>query len=181
MSATAGKARSVLSMMSLIRTARLLLEPLDSACARALRDRIADDDERTAWMQLCRTLAERPDLTSAWIVYCDGRALGTVALMLVDDTIGEIGFLVVRPERGRGYAREAVAAVTRHAFTAIGLHRLAGVTQSDNPAAAAVLERCGFRREGLMRGSHADGAVHRDCWLYARLATDQELVLVKSS
>ncbi|MDM5177184.1 GNAT family protein [Massilia sp. DJPM01] len=179
LSATAGKARSVLSMVALISTARLVLEPFDSICARALRARLEDDDEREAWVHLCQALAERPDMTSAWIVYRDGRALGTVAVMLVADTIGEIGFLVLRSERGQGYGREAVGAVVRHAFTRMGLHRLAGATPAADPAAAAVLERCGFQREGLMRGSYVHGVAHRDCWLHARLATDQDLVLVR--
>jgi ribosomal-protein-alanine N-acetyltransferase len=53
----------------------------------------------------------------------------------------------------RGYATEAVRAVVAHAFGALGLHRIQAGAYPTNPASIRVLEKAGFRREGVLRAS----------------------------
>ncbi|MDX2191824.1 MAG: GNAT family N-acetyltransferase [Gemmatimonadales bacterium] len=57
---------------------------------------------------------------------------------------------------GRGYAAEALGALVAHAFGALGLVRLAGVTDAPNAASARMLERCGFQPL-----SEVEGPLHR--------------------
>jgi ribosomal protein S18 acetylase RimI-like enzyme len=59
-----------------------------------------------------------------------------------------------------------------HAFGAMGLHRVGADVDVDNYASRRLLDRLGFRLEGLRRGYERKGGVHIDLLNYARLASD---------
>src|SRR5262245_40089675 len=64
----------------------------------------------------------------------------------------EIGIGLFDPTlRGRGYGREAVALITEHLFAALAAGRVQASTAVTNTAMRTVLERLGFREEGVMR------------------------------
>ena len=70
-------------------------------------------------------------------------------------------------------ATAAVAMALDHAFREAGLHRLEATVRPENAASRRVLERSGFREEGLLRRYlHVDGD-WRDHLLVAR--TREEL------
>jgi [ribosomal protein S5]-alanine N-acetyltransferase len=50
---------------------------------------------------------------------------------------------------GAGFMTEAVALVLRHAFVNLKLHRVEANVQPENLASIAVLQRCGFTKEGF--------------------------------
>lgn len=50
---------------------------------------------------------------------------------------------------GRGYATQAVGSAVDYAFDELGLHRVQANVMTSNPRSARVLEKAGFRREGL--------------------------------
>ncbi len=60
-----------------------------------------------------------------------------------------LGYGLEEGHRGQGYMTEALQAITRYAFEALGLHRIMANYQPHNAASARVLERLGFVREGL--------------------------------
>ncbi|GHH68682.1 hypothetical protein GCM10017673_18170 [Streptosporangium violaceochromogenes] len=60
----------------------------------------------------------------------------------------EIGYGVVVSRRGRGYAPEAVRALTGFAFTAPGVHTVYANVEPSNPPSIRVLEKAGFRPWG---------------------------------
>ena len=81
---------------------------------------------------------------------------------------GWIGYWVGRPFAGGGVATAALALGVDHALGAGALHRLEATVRPENTASRGVLERCGFRTEGLLRNYlHVDGA-WRDHLLVAR-------------
>lgn len=83
----------------------------------------------------------------------ESRVVGTVTLFCIDLTHrrAELGFALGRDWWGRGLAGEAVSRVVDHAFGAMGLARLEADADPRNDASLALLERLGFRREGLLR------------------------------
>ena len=62
----------------------------------------------------------------------------------------DIGFAFLPDFRGKGYAREAAAAVMEHARDAFGLQRLVAITSPDNEASIRLLEKLGLRFETTM-------------------------------
>lgn len=60
-----------------------------------------------------------------------------------------VGYWVSSDLAGRGVATAAVALVTDHAFCAAGLHRLEATVRPENVASLRVLDKAGYRREGL--------------------------------
>jgi RimJ/RimL family protein N-acetyltransferase len=94
-----------------------------------------------------------------------GRMLPMIALdATTGDTVGggvlhhldaergivEIGYWVLPHARRRGIATQVARLLAEHAF-ALGIERVAGYVNVDNPASERVLERAGFTREGVVR------------------------------
>lgn len=88
----------------------------------------------------------------------------------------EIGVVLYRPSsRGKGYGREAVELLTTWLFEQGLAERVQAGTDAGNAAMRAVLERLGFRFEGIMRafgqttdGNRIDGAMYaltRSDWM----------------
>jgi ribosomal-protein-alanine N-acetyltransferase len=66
----------------------------------------------------------------------------------------EIGFALRRGDWGRGLASEAVAAVLDFAFGPLDLIRIEADADPRNERSIRLLERLGFRREGLLRNRY---------------------------
>ena len=68
--------------------------------------------------------------------------------------------------RRRGLVTRAIRLVSPWAFQALGAERLEGRTDPENIASQRALERAGFTREGLERGSRSVQGVRKDmiCW-----------------
>ncbi|HEY1428657.1 MAG TPA: GNAT family N-acetyltransferase [Candidatus Tumulicola sp.] len=156
--------------MNIIRTQRLRLEPVrpdNSAVlwqvlqAPGLRE--YQDLPSVDAAQFKRTVAARPpELTPEaigrfeWLIRFanpDRREpLGWVSLRIADrsPTAGEIGYSVVREQRGRGIASEAVRAILIEAFETAKLRTVRAYCVPDNLASRQVLARSGFEDEGVM-------------------------------
>ncbi len=74
--------------------------------------------------------------------------------------------------RGRGIAVEALNLVTEWAFRDQEIVRVQLVTHLDNEASHRVAERCGFRREGVLRAWEPVKDEQPDVVMWSRLATD---------
>ncbi|MFB4158493.1 GNAT family N-acetyltransferase [Geomicrobium sp. JSM 1781026] len=85
---------------------------------------------------------------------------------------GEIGYWLGEPYWGRGYATEAACAVLEWGFQSKGFHRIYGRHMTFNPASGRVLEKCGMKKEGVLREHvHKDGAF-LDLVYYGKLVSD---------
>lgn len=62
-----------------------------------------------------------------------------------------VGYWVDARIGGRGVITAAVALVVDHCFGPGGLHRLEATVRPENAASLRVLEKLGFREEGLLR------------------------------
>ena len=75
--------------------------------------------------------------------------------------------------RAQGVATEALSAMIRFCFQDLGLHRLQAFIHPAQCALAELIEKLGFRREGLLRENLRVSDEWRDDLLYARLSTDR--------
>jgi RimJ/RimL family protein N-acetyltransferase len=62
--------------------------------------------------------------------------------------------------------------LVEHLFDTTTVHRLCANTEADNAAEQRVLEKCGFRREGVLRQAGFRGGRWRDVVVYGRLRDD---------
>ncbi|WP_225801245.1 GNAT family N-acetyltransferase [Streptomyces sp. NK15101] len=60
-----------------------------------------------------------------------------------------LGYAAFAPSAGSGYMTEGVALTLRYAFTELRLHRLEACIQPANKASLALVQRLGFRYEGV--------------------------------
>jgi ribosomal-protein-alanine N-acetyltransferase len=95
-------------------------------------------------------------------VELDGRLVGQVTVSgIVWGSLrsGQIGYWVDRGVAGRGVMPTAVAMTVDHCFFGLGMHRLEVNIRPENVASLRVVEKLGFRAEGVRRRYlHIDGA-----------------------
>jgi len=83
----------------------------------------------------------------------DARVIGRCVLFHVDRGCrrAEVGYALASSAWGQGYAREAVQALLDYGFEHLDLNRVEADIDPRNTASARLLERLGFRAEGLLR------------------------------
>ena len=65
----------------------------------------------------------------------------------------EIGYVLIPTERGKGYCTEAVELMVDYLFLSKDIVRIQAVTHVDNKASQKVLDKVGFKKEGILRKS----------------------------
>ncbi len=105
-----------------------------------------------------------------------GDFLGVAGLVDIDPGAGEgeIGYALGPEARGRGIATRALGLVTRYALGERGLERVQLNISVDNDASMRVAERCGYRREGVLRSLYMKPGRRADFVVYSRLPGDEE-------
>lgn len=88
-------------------------------------------------------------------IFSEGELAGVLGYHLIDwgNRKTSLGYWLARRFEGRGLMTRAVRAMTHHAFTQLGLHRLEIRAATDNARSRAVAERAGYRLEGVCPGS----------------------------
>jgi RimJ/RimL family protein N-acetyltransferase len=115
-------------------------------------------------------LADRSARVYRWFAVIGDDPVGTVSLVDPDWTHGhaEIGYLVAPARRGRGVGAAMVSLAIEAGFAA-GLFRIIAIVHDENVASQRLVERLGFRREGLMRQHNICAGVRADHLLYGLL------------
>lgn len=103
-----------------------------------------------------------------------GQLVGTCTLASLSaaHARAEVGFALARACWGRGYVAEALPAMVRFAFGALGLHRLEADADPRNAASIRALERVGFVREGHQRERYWMSGEWQDAVLFALLGRE---------
>jgi RimJ/RimL family protein N-acetyltransferase len=104
----------------------------------------------------------------------DDRLIGTVSLFAINraQRRGEVGYALAASAWGHGYASEGLRLAIAYAFGTIGLERLEADIDPRNAASYRLVERVGFRREGLLRERWRVGDEVTDSAIYGLLRGD---------
>jgi [ribosomal protein S5]-alanine N-acetyltransferase len=173
-----------------LRTARLVLRPVGPADVDALFALFADPQvvrywSTPAWTERSQAsasvaadvaaLAEGRAVRFGVVLADGGQLVGTFSLFALDtgSRRAEIGYALAPAAWGRGLVTEAGRAVVDHAFDVLRLNRLEADVDPRNVASARVLERLGFRREGLLRERWIVAGEVSDSALYGLLSRDR--------
>lgn len=168
-------------------TAQLVLRPVESRDAAQIATHLSEWDIVKQTATIPFPYDERSALT--WIArvgrrHREGRQyafaitardsdelIGAIALAVEDYPVtgrtGEIGYWLGLPFWGRGYASEAVAAMTAFGLDCARLDRIEAVVFKENRSSKRVLERCGYRLERAEVRRYPDRGGRRKVLLYA--------------
>lgn len=86
---------------------------------------------------------------------------------------GTLGYWMGAAYARQGFMREAILAVTHHAFTNMDVSRLEAACLPENAASRGVLEKCGFKYEGVAQSYLQINGRWRNHVLYANLRSDR--------
>lgn len=121
--------------------------------------------EREGRGQLCRTIV------------VDGRAVGSIALILGDDVYrksAELGYWLSRPFWRQGIMTAAVKEMCALGFGTWDIVRIHAEPYARNAGSRGVLEKAGFALEGIQRKSVFKNGEFLDSCIYARLREEAE-------
>jgi len=94
--------------------------------------------------------------------------IGLIVLEL-EGGVQEIGYGIIPNERGKGYCAEAVKIAVDYLFLSKPLVRIQAHTNVKNKASQRVLEKVGFKKEGIVRKRIFVRGNWRDEFLYSIL------------
>lgn len=141
--------------------------PAWEALRRASRDYLQpweptwpeDDLSRAAYRRRLGVYAREMEQGTAWpfFIFDDSdeeTLLGAVTLSNIRRGVAEtgvLGYWIGQPMAGRGHATAAVRAMLGFGFDEVKLHRIEAACLPTNLASRRVLEKAGFRQEGMAR------------------------------
>jgi RimJ/RimL family protein N-acetyltransferase len=137
--------------------------------ARNLRDRFPHPyTARDAAGFLAAVVKDEPQTNFAIEVAGEAAGgLGYVAGTDVERFSAEVGYWLGETWWNHGIVTEALTLFTRYAFDDVGLLRLFALPFADNAGSIRVLEKAGYRAEGLLRSSSVKFGKPRDQAVYA--------------
>lgn len=152
-----------------LETPRLRLRPLESSDAPAIQQEasvreIADTmislphpyPDGEAEQYIARQQTEREDghsVTFAIEQKVKGELIGLVEIRNINrlHSQAELSFWLIVQAWGQGHMSEVVQVIVQYGLEALGLNRLYAYHMLRNPASGCVLEKNGFRQEGVLR------------------------------
>ena len=139
------------------------------------RDELTRSAFRRRLRQYQREL--RDDQGYAFLIFrqADAMLLGGLSVSNVRRGVAQaasVGYWIGLPHVRRGHMTDAVKAVLPFAFATLGLHRLEAACLAHNGPSQRVLEKAGFKREGMARRYLKINGVWQDHDLFALLQDD---------
>ena len=110
------------------------------------------------------------DPITVFAIATQSEAIGSIGLMVGKDVhryTAEMGYWLAEPFWGKGIMTQAVKSMTSYAIRNLKLHRIYAEPYSTNPASVRVLEKAGFRCEGILRSNVLKDGKVLDQFLYS--------------
>ncbi len=129
------------------------------------------------YVAMARTMRReaRQGLALPWVITYGGKFAGQLTVGSIvwgSARTAQVGYWIDEAYAGRNLTPTAAAIAIDHCFFVVGLHRIEASIRPENQASRRVVEKLGFREEGLRRRYlHIDGA-WRDHMCYALTVED---------
>lgn len=103
--------------------------------------------------------------------------IGSVGFVKLDwnSNVCEIGYWIDREEEGKGIVSKACRAMIEYAFEDLGMNRIEIRCSAENLRSAAVPERLGFKKEGVLRQVEIRNGRPHDFYIFGLLAEDERV------
>lgn len=96
-------------------------------------------------------------------------AVGSVGLHKIKNRKAEAGYWLAEEYWGQGVMSEALKIITKYGFSKLKLVRIFAHVYCFNPASKRVLEKAGYKVEGLLRKDAYKNGKNIDHWLLAKV------------
>lgn len=129
---------------------------------------------RVYWAQ--RAVSSGTALPLFLIAKADGDLLGAITLDNIrrgPAQAGTLGYWIGEAHARQGLMREAIEALVHHAFTQLDLSRVEAACLPENKASRGVLEKSGFKYEGVAQSYLQINGRWRNHVLYSSLRMDR--------
>ncbi len=153
-----------IEMKPVIETERLYLREMNRNDVPALKKWMPDDSIYTYWGKGPGRAEKDPELmfekkekpTKSFHLGIAGKdddqVIGDIRVyLIVNDRMASVAIRLSKEHQGRGYGTEAMKAMTQFCFEHTELKRLWTEVDVRNTASWRMLEKCGYKREGLIR------------------------------
>ena len=130
--------------------------------------------KRVYWAQ--RSISQGTALPLFLIRRTDNVLLGAITLDNIrrgPAQAGTLGYWIGEPHARQGYMREAILGVVHHAFERLDLSRIEAACLPENHASRGLLEKSGFKYEGVAQSYLQINGRWRTHVLYAALRMDR--------
>lgn len=108
----------------------------------------------------------------------DGHLIGGITIGNIRYGVSQsaqIGYWMGERYAGKGHMQDAMRALTDHAFATMRLHRIEAACIPTNSRSIHVLEKAGFKREGLLRSYLRINGEWQDHVLYSLIADEHRM------
>ena len=146
---------------------------MDRADRRYLSDRLPKPytlEDARWWLEMVSRQEGKTGLFRK--ILADGRVVGNISAEGQEDIYRKdavLGYVLDKEQWGRGIMSQAVALFCPLVFEGLDVLRLSARVMEENIPSWRVLEKNGFRREGVVKmGAWKEGRPH-DLWLYGKL------------
>lgn len=126
----------------------------------------------------CRSMVRqyKNDEPSSWgiIDRASDHLIGTIGYMSYDDSnrSTELGYSLAHWKWNQGLMTEALSRVIQYTFASMNINRIEAQHETENPASGRVMEKCGMRKEGVLRQRLYNKGRYVDVCLYSILKSD---------
>ncbi|WP_075181384.1 GNAT family N-acetyltransferase [Pantoea sp. 1.19] len=137
--------------------------PDDAEIERRFRERL-EPWRVTSYHMLCLVIRQRGGGAPVGLIGCNAE--------WQPHRQAEVGYKLLPAQAGQGYASEALGALCQFLLTECEFWKLRALVIEGNHASRRVLEKNGFRQEGLLRENYLLRGEWVNDWLFGRLRHD---------
>jgi RimJ/RimL family protein N-acetyltransferase len=121
------------------------------------------------WYRRFRNIMRRKNPgRMAFAIEIDREVVGTIGISIHDHK-AEIGYWLGRKYWGKGIMTDVVKETTKYGFNELGLRRMYALVFPHNKASMRVLEKAGYKFEGILLKNVQKGNKLIDEYLFARI------------
>jgi ribosomal-protein-alanine N-acetyltransferase len=173
--------------MKIIRTKEFILRPITIKDAQGYLECHEDREAQKGFMSVPKNLDEarreirekisainkKKPTGESFAIEVNGEFAGWIELNHLNkkyhEHYGNIGYCINKKFRGKGITTKAVKLIVKYAFKKYKLRRLEGTCRTFNKASARVLEKAGFKLEGILRKNKFKDGRYLDDMIWARI------------
>ena len=126
------------------------------------------EEDAKKWFEFCKANENSTD-NYLFAIEADGKFVGGIGLHKRMEHCFDVGYWIAEKFWGKGYATEALRAITEFAFNDLKIDRIQAFVFEGNESSERVLEKCGYEYEGFLRKYHRKGNVFLNTKVYAKI------------